>query len=311
LAEVLNEVLNKGGRYWPLDKLCLGYLAVVSALIATNWSRIPSAGGLMTLHVVAAACIILAVKLPGRVGWLVHNLYVLPFGGSCYREMATLIPAIRHTMADRWLAGLDLAFWHANPVVWLERLQTPALAEFLQVVYTLFLPVVLLVPFVLWGQHRYKEFHYCAFLLTLGFLASYLGYMMVPARGPRFFLDLQQQPLRGLWLFDSTRDALNQLESAHYDCFPSGHAALTILAWWCTREVSKTMFRLYSVYTLCIIFATVYLQYHYTVDLLGGAVLAWVLILTVPAIYQKLSEPKPSERKLARGGSVGSDIGTD
>jgi membrane-associated phospholipid phosphatase len=164
------------------------------------------------------------------------------------------------------------------------------LTEFLQIVYTLFLPVVLLIPFILWGQRRYKDFRYCAFLLSVGFLACYAGYMVVPARGPRFFLlDLQHAPLQGMWLFNSMRGSLDRLESAHYDCFPSGHVELTMLAWWSSRRISKSLFRIYSVYTLCIVFATVYLRYHYTIDLVAGAVVALILIRVAPAMYRSLS----------------------
>ena len=82
---------------------------------------------------------------------------------------------------------------------------------------------------------------------------------------------------------------LDRLESAHYDCFPSGHTELTILAWWGSRLVSNRLFKAYFAYTPLIIFATVYLRYHYSVDVLAGTVLAAGLILTAPVIYQKLS----------------------
>jgi membrane-associated phospholipid phosphatase len=135
------------------------------------------------------------------------------------------------------------------------------------------------------------EFQFYAFLIALGFLASYLGYMAVPARGPRFLLQpLQHIPLQGLWLFQSMQKALDRLESAHYDCFPSGHTELTILALWGSRMVSKRWFGVYFAYTPCIIFATVYLRYHYTVDLLAGAITAAILILTAPILYRKLSQ---------------------
>ena len=70
---------------------------------------------------------------------------------------------------------------------------------------------------------------------------------------------------------------------SHYDCFPSGHTELTILACWGSRLVSKRLFRIYLFYTPALIFATVYLRYHYSVDVLAGAVLASVLILGSPA----------------------------
>ena len=156
-------------------------------------------------------------------------------------------------------------------------------------VYTLFIPAVLLVAWLLWNKGRYAEFQYYAFLIALGFMASYVGYVFVPARGPRFLLKhLQHIPLQGMWLFQIMQNTLDRLESAHYDCFPSGHTELTILAWWGSRMVSKRLFQIYLAYTPCIIFATVYLRYHYTVDLLAGAIVALFLILASPSLYRNM-----------------------
>src|ERR1035437_1610071 len=212
------------------------------------------------------------VKVPNLTTRLFRFWYPLPYVGACYKEMALFIPVIRGSDADQALARLDFRLWGANPTVWLERIQTPVLTEFLQIVYTLFIPAVLFVAYLLWKQGRRAEFRYYAFLIALGFLASYVGYLLVPARGPRFLLaHLQHIPLRGLWLFNGMQSTLDRLESAHYDCFPSGHTEMTVLAWWGSRMVSKRLFRIYFLNTPLIIFATVYLRYHYTVDVLAGA----------------------------------------
>ena len=189
---------------------------------------------------------------------------------------------------DAELAHIDLAFWGANPTIWLERFRSPALAEVLQIVYALFVPAVLLMAVLLWRQKRFCEFRYYAFLIASGFLVSYVGYFLAPARGPRFLLhDLQTYDLRGLWLFNGLRSLLDHIESAHYDCFPSGHTELTILAWWGSRMISTNLFRGMFAYTLGIIFATVYLRYHYTVDVLAGAIVAGALILMAPRIVPR------------------------
>jgi len=147
------------------------------------------------------------------------------------------------------------------------------------------------VALILWKQKRYEDFRYYAFLLAVGFLASYVGYLLVPARGPRFLLDhLQSYELRGLFLFDWLRNTLDKIEAAHYDCFPSGHTEMTMLAWWGSRTISPTLFRAMFVYTLGVIFATVYLRYHYTIDVAAGALLAGVLIWTAPRLYRALGD---------------------
>ena len=262
----------------------------MAALLIAYRSSVPGAGELLALHVAGAALIVLAVKWPISSSWFFHHWYPLLYVAFCYREMSILIPAIRRTYADQALAKLDYAFWHANPTVWLERIQLPPLTEFLQIVYSLFIPAVLFVALRFWLKRDYPAFQYYAFLIATGFLVSYLGYLLVPARGPRIVLkDLQHVPLRGLWLFGLLQSTLDRLEHVTYDCFPSGHTELAILACWGSRQISQSLGRLYLVYTLCMVFATVYLRYHYTVDVAAGAFLALVLIFATPALYRKLS----------------------
>jgi membrane-associated phospholipid phosphatase len=286
----LAEVLNPSDRFWAVDKVILAYLALIGALVAIYWNRVPAAGVWLAVHVVSAALVVAAVKRPNRVSRFFHHWYPLLYVSICYREMSVLIPAIRRTDADSWLAHLDYAFWHANPTVWLERIQSPPFTEFLQIVYSLFIPAVLSVAVGFWLRRQYASFRFYAFLIATGFLASYIGYFVVPARGPRFILrDLQHAPLQGLWLFGIMQSTLDRLESAAYDCFPSGHTELAILAWWGSRQLSKGWSKVYLAYAVCIIFSTVYLRYHYTVDIAAGALLALVLILATPALYRKLS----------------------
>jgi membrane-associated phospholipid phosphatase len=295
LAEILSAGVHRGihedRRFWAVDKVVLSYFAFTTALLVGWFREIPGAPMLLVLHAAGIALLLFQIKRPNPTRRIFRYWYPLLYVAACYKEMAIIIPAIRHSDADAWLASVDYRFWGAHPTVWLERLETPALTEYLQIVYTLFVPIVMLVAFLLWWQRRYSEFQYYAFLIATGFVSSYVGYLIVPARGPRFFLEhLQHIPLRGEWLFFGMQHTLDRLESAHYDCFPSGHTALTMLAWWSSRALSKRLFGAYFAYTLSIIFATVYLRYHYTVDLLAGAVLAVFLLLAGPSIYRRLQE---------------------
>lgn len=283
------SVLTPETRFWPVDKVLLAYFAFALVLILGWWTTVPDAAGLLTAHVLGAGLLVYQVKRPNPTTRVFHHWYPLLYVAACYKEMALFIPAVRHWEADQWLANLDVAIWKAHPTVWLERIQTPAFTEFLQVVYTLFVPMVLLPAILLWKRKGLKEFQYFAFLIAIGYLVSYVGYLVVPARGPRFLLaHLQHVPLRGLWLFQGMQGALDRLESAHYDCFPSGHTELTILAWWSTRQFGNRWFWPSFAYTLSIIFATVYLRYHYTVDVMAGVLVAAILLLATPALYRKL-----------------------
>jgi len=276
--------------WWPVDKVILAYFAAVTLIEVFYWSSLPDPFSMVTVHLVGALIIGLIVYYPSNpILIFVHFWYPLPYVFYSYKEMSILIRALRLPDADLALAQIDFAFWGANPTVWLERLRSPYLAEALEIVYAGFVPAILMVAFVLWKKNKLREFRYYAFLIALGFLTSYVGYFLVPARGPRFVLrGLQTYELEGVWLYHWLSTTLDRIESAHYDCFPSGHTEMTILVWWGCRAISTNLFRVMFVYTLGVIFATVYLRYHYTVDVLAGVIVAGTLIAISPRIYRAL-----------------------
>ena len=277
--------------FWPVDKVVLPYYLASSIAILWFWNRLPGPGWLLAWHLSAIALALLAMRVSGNASWIFRHWYPLPYVAWCYREMATLMPALRGTDMDAELAHLDYRIWGVYPTIWLERFARPWLTEYLQIVYALFVPVVLLIAFLLWRARRYADFRYYAFLIALGFLVSYIGYVLVPVRGPRFYLrNLQTVNLRGLWVTQTLAATLDKLESKAWDCFPSGHTELTLLALWGSRLISKRLFWIYFTYTLSIISATVYLRYHYTIDLLAGAAVAGLLVLIAPPLYRFLGK---------------------
>jgi membrane-associated phospholipid phosphatase len=296
LAEILNSralVAPHGKaqetRFWPIDWLVLGYFAFMAFMLAAWWHKIPDAAPLLAWHIAGSALIVFEVKRPNPTSWVFRNWYPLIYVSSCYKEMANFVPLARGVAFDAQLAALDQRIWGVQPTVWLWRIASPGLTELLQWIYTFFIPSVLFVAFVFWTRKRYRDFQYYAFLISLGYLASYLGYVLWPARGPRFlFPEFKDMPLHGLWLFNGMQTALDKLESVAFDAFPSGHTELTILAWWSSRRLSKVWFSGYFAYTSAIIFATVYLRYHYTIDVFAGALLAVILIAATPFLYRIL-----------------------
>lgn len=271
---------------WPVDWLMLAYLLGIGSIVALFHRSIAHSGTILIAHVGGMFLIGASAFVPRLPGLhLFRHWYPLPYVALCYREMSVIIGSIRGARFDATLAATDFAIWRCNPTVWLEQIQSPALTELMQLAYALFVPSVLLVAVVFWLQRRFEELRSYVFLLTLGFLVSYLSYLLVPVRGPRFFLaNLQTEPLRGLWLFERVRAALDVLESAHYDCFPSGHVEMTVLAWWTSRRISTGLARGFGAYTGCTILATVYLRYHYTVDLMAGLGVAWAILAAAPRL---------------------------
>jgi membrane-associated phospholipid phosphatase len=104
--------------------------------------------------------------------------------------------------------------------------------------------------------------------------------MLVPALGPRFLLAGQYRTgLPGLLIAGPIRALLDALEGIRRDVFPSGHtSAILVTAFYAARFTPELVAWILPIAGLMVL-STVYLRYHYVVDVLGGALLAAVCVL--------------------------------
>lgn len=278
------------------DKVVAAYLAVIALLILTFSYRIESWGWLCAGHAVAIVVVVLMAKLdrpvapspPRSVASFIHGWYPVALMFVTYKELSFLIPRIHAHDFDATLAALDLRLFGVNPSVWLERLTWPPLTEVLQLTYSsyYFLPVIL--GAVLWSRGRFDEFRFWVFVVVLGFYLSYLGYIAVPAIGPRFqasIVTAQTKPLTGVLFFNTIRSALDRVEGITRDCFPSGHTELTLLVLYYAHKLHRKTYWWLLPFGIGIIISTVYLRYHYVVDVFAGALLAVTVVLIAQPLY--------------------------
>lgn len=194
---------------------------------------------------------------------------------------------------DRWLFGV-------NPTEYLSRFLNPFAVEFLQIVYGLFyvMPLVYALELYLW--HRYEELKYAFFVVFFGFYLSFIGYLLVPAIGPRFTLfDFHNTniELAGFFFAEKIRyiidvgesipaNIINPQDFAQRDAFPSGHALIVILITYLSHKIKSKSFYFYLPYSILLIFSTVYLRYHYVIDLIAAVPFALITIFVANKLYK-------------------------
>jgi membrane-associated phospholipid phosphatase len=136
------------------------------------------------------------------------------------------------------------------------------------------------------GEHG-GAFDMCLVALLLSHYFAFIGYLAIPALGPRFALaPTYRTELTGLLVAEPIRHLLDALEGIKRDAFPSGHTSAALislryafrftprLAWYGLPAVSL------------MIFASLYLRYHYAVDILGGGILAALCVLLAPRLLR-------------------------
>ena len=215
-----------------------------------------------------------------------------------FKEMYLLVPAIHPVDFDGALIAIDRLLFGGDPTHFLQHIAHPVLTEILQLAYGSYylLPFVLVVD--LYRRKRMKAFKSVFRLVMLGFYLSYLGYVAVPAIGPRFTLhdfENTDRELPGVLVTSTLRAYTNAGESApagtefpaaviQRDVFPSGHTEITLLVMLLAfRYRARSRWFLLVIGSL-LIFGTVYLRYHYVIDIIGGVVFTWLSVQLCPVI---------------------------
>jgi membrane-associated phospholipid phosphatase len=215
-----------------------------------------------------------------------NPIIIIPINFS---ELHYLVHDVNPVDFDQLLINIDYAVFGVHPTIWLEDWSPPVLIEYFQIVYAIFyfLPIILAV--VLYRSKSWDDFHFFVFVIVFGFFLSYATYFFVPAIGPRFTLDhLQSTPVTGLWLTESIRYTLNTLENIQRDAFPSGHTEITLLTMIYAWKFSRKFFWMLLVIGTSLIFSTVYLRYHYVIDVLSGILLAVIVVYLARPLYESL-----------------------
>ena len=229
----------------------------------------------------------------------IYDWYPVPMIFFIFKEVHIVIQSfVRHDW-DEVFIGIDRTMFGCDPTGWLAKFSSPTLTEILQIAYASYYFIMLAVGIELYLKKENWKFSFSIFTITYGFALSYLGYLAFPAVGPRFTLHdfyAINLDLPGLWLTNTIRDLINAGESitkgtanaiavAQRDVFPSGHTEVTLISiYLASRYKLKSRHFIYFFGTLLVI-STVYLRYHYVIDVLGGIVFMWLTLWSAPKLF--------------------------
>jgi membrane-associated phospholipid phosphatase len=209
------------------------------------------------------------------------------------------IPELNPGDRDDLLIWIDRALLGGDLGLWLERISTPWLTELFQLAYLVYYVLPFLLLGTLYRRHHghgippdqrgeaEAAFDLCMVALLLSHYLAYVGYIAVPALGPRFAMaPLYRTQLTGLALAEPIGNLLNAMEGIKRDAFPSGHTSAALITLFYAFRYTPRLGRHALVPVALMILATVYLRYHYVVDVLAGAILAGLCVFLAPRLFR-------------------------
>jgi membrane-associated phospholipid phosphatase len=176
---------------------------------------------------------------------------------------------------DATLIALDQKLFGFQASLALQRFISPPLTAWMDLAYfyhILNIPIVACFIYLRAPRWRFREM--MSGLMVVCFFGI-LGYMLVPAIGPLYTLRDQY----AVPLYQSVSVFNRQVEFMDFarirrDVFPSMHVGISFVVWLYAYRNSRRLFWILSPLILSLWISSVYLRYHYLVDILAGLILA-------------------------------------
>lgn len=198
-----------------------------------------------------------------------------------YLMLRWVLPVVRADEVDAALLAWDRALFGETPAVWLEALATRGAVEYFSFFYASYFALCLTYVLAILGRGKSgPETTRFAVGTLLVVCIGQLGYTAVPAFGPITAMESSfRAPLDG-GTFWALVNAIVSGGGAQKDVFPSLHTALptwfSLYAWGEVRRGRS--WRLPALVTTIvaahIVVSTMFLRWHYAVDVVAGLLLA-------------------------------------
>ncbi|TWU11139.1 phosphatase PAP2 family protein [Allorhodopirellula heiligendammensis] len=270
---------------YELLLVTLGFGTALALALRLGWFHPATLHAFVVTLVFFLTCWALRERESDRIQklrYLIGYVFVLWF----YLSVGSFVVAMRLPTRDAELLAIDEAMFGVTPAVRMQLLQSFYLTELMSGFYFSYLvylhAALLCVVFQSVGQaQRFANWIFSVFAIGLA------GYLLVPAQGPQLaFPELFETPLVG-----GPVTALNrwvvQRGSTVYDAFPSLHALISWALLVFDFRGCRRRFVWMVVPSLGIVVSTVYLRYHYMVDLLASVV---VLSFCLP-VFRHQEQP--------------------
>lgn len=259
---------------WQRHEILLSALGVLTTLAVAARGGPTATSTLSTAAATATFCLLIRLTTRRTARWVQKCRYVAAFVYVLwfYKAVEFIVPALRNAprdatllIVDEQLFGVTLSIpAQAWTTVWLNELMSGCYLTYLvylhvSVIHSWWMPLP--------STRNFARWIYSVYALGLA------GYILCPAVGPeKAFREFYGPDLQGPVLTPLNRWIVDHGSSV-YDCFPSLHVLITCALIEFDRRNVRRRFYWMILPAIGLVVSTIYLRYHYVIDLVVGGLL--------------------------------------
>jgi membrane-associated phospholipid phosphatase len=208
-----------------------------------------------------------------------------------YENLHDVIPYFNRPDHDSTLLRLDtMLLGEPHITVKMQKIIAPLLTDWMHVAYG---TLIFYLPFlgcVFYFTQRWKPWRILLLAFTITAFAGFTCYVLVPAVGPVTYLASQYtRALNGSYVAPVMSPIIHNLGIPR-DVFPSLHVGYSTVCLLVAYRYSKPCFFVFLPLIINLWFSTLYLRYHYFIDLPAGFLLAVFAVFMSEKIYHRWYE---------------------
>lgn len=185
---------------------------------------------------------------------------------------------------DQYLFGMQAS-------VALQPWVSPPLTVWMEISYVFHVvngPLVACFVYLWRPRERFREMMTGVVVVTF---LGLIGYLLVPAIGPMYTLkDQYTVPLTVPLDIVNRQMEFMDFARIRRDVFPSLHVGISFLVWLYAFRNSRRLFWILSPLVLSLFVSTIYLRYHYLVDVVAGLILAPLCFFLANSLFKRWNE---------------------
>ncbi len=255
----------------PVDRLLLGYVAVVSAVALARLSAFPECGWLLVANALIVTLVLLVTRADlGPLGRALRDVYPILLLIALYASLDILNGGGRVAVHDAVVQRWEQALFGGQPSRdWWRGQPSPFWSTVLHGAYFSYYFVIVAPTVVLLGRGARAPLRRFVFAVMMTFVVCYLFFIFFPVAGPYYAFSRPS----GAFVDNAAARlvyAVLAQGSSFGAAFPSSHVAASVAATCVAWTASRRLGIVLAIATALLTVGVVYCQMHYAVDAVGG-----------------------------------------
>lgn len=259
-------------RLLPVDRVLLGYLAIVTVVAIVRAPSRPELWWLLPAHALFLVLVVLLRSKPlGPFGLALGEIYPLLLLVGLYAEIGILNGGGGVRVHDALIQRWEMAIFGAQvSTEWRRSAPSRFWSTVLHAAYFCYYLIVTVPAVVFLTRGRIEEARHFVLVVMLTFVSCYLVFLFFPVAGPYYAFAHPPE-----WFIDNGPARLVYATlaagSSYGAAFPSSHVAGAVAATVAASRGSRRLGLALVIPTLLLALGVVYCQMHYGVDAVVGA----------------------------------------